>query len=69
MSVKEVVASVEKDYLFYQNSGGGVTLGGVEPTMQANFARELLKEPKALGIHTAIENPRFRRVASVKKIV
>ena len=48
MRVEEVVASVEKDYLFYQNSGGGVTLGGGEPTMQANFALELLKELKAL---------------------
>lgn len=68
MSVEEVVASVEKDYLFYQNSGGGVTLGGGEPTMQANFALELLKELKALGIHSAIETCGFAEWQVLKKL-
>ena len=51
----EVVAIAEKDYLFYLNSGGGVTLGGGEPTLQVDFAHELLKRLKILGIHTAME--------------
>jgi len=55
MSIEDVVAIAEKDYLFYLNSGGGVTLGGGEPTVQAPFASHLLKELKALGIHTAME--------------
>jgi glycyl-radical enzyme activating protein len=55
MSVDEVVAIAEKDYLFYLNSGGGVTLGGGEPTLQATFAAQLLKALKKLGIHTAME--------------
>lgn len=55
MPVQEVVANAEKDYLFYLNSGGGVTLGGGEPTLQPNFAAQVLNELKALGIHTAIE--------------
>ena len=55
VSVDEVVAIAEKDFLFYLNSGGGVTLGGGEPTMQAAFAAHLLEKLKALGIHTALE--------------
>lgn len=55
MHIDEVVAIAEKDYLFYLNSGGGVTLGGGEPTMQAAFANHLLKRLKGLGIHTAME--------------
>lgn len=68
MSVEEVVATVEKDYLFYHNSGGGVTLGGGEPTVQANFALELLKELKALGIHTAIETCGFAEWPTLKNL-
>jgi len=68
MSVEEVVATVEKDYLFYKNSGGGVTLGGGEPTMQANFVLELLKELKSLGIHTAIETCGFAEWPILKKL-
>jgi len=55
MHIEEVIEIAEKDYLFYLNSGGGVTLGGGEPIMQAPFAAELLRELKRLGIHTAME--------------
>ncbi len=55
MSIKDVVAIAEKDYLFYLNSGGGVTLGGGEPTMQPEFATNLLQALKKYGIHTVIE--------------
>lgn len=55
MRVGDVIAIAEKDYLFYLNSGGGVTLGGGEPTMQAAFAAQLLSGLKGLGIHTAME--------------
>ena len=55
MRVDDVLSVAEKDYLFYLNSGGGVTLGGGEPTMQPAFAEQLLKGLKRLGIHTALE--------------
>ena len=34
MSVEETVVEVEKDWLFYLNSGGGVTFSGGEPLYQ-----------------------------------
>jgi pyruvate formate lyase activating enzyme len=55
MHLDEVVTIAEKDFLFYLNSGGGVTLGGGEPTLQAVFVIQLLKRLKGLGIHTAME--------------
>jgi pyruvate formate lyase activating enzyme len=55
MHVEDVLTIAEKDYLFYLNSGGGVTLGGGEPTMQPAFAEQILKGLKRLGIHTALE--------------
>jgi pyruvate formate lyase activating enzyme len=55
MTVKEVMDEVEKDSLFYWNSGGGVTLSGGEATLQAEFSKEILKACQREGFHTAIE--------------
>lgn len=55
MSVEEIVDEVKKDLVFYDASGGGVTLSGGEILMQKEFMVNLLKALKALGIHTAIE--------------
>lgn len=43
------------DKTFFVNSGGGVTLSGGEPTIQAGFCVEFLKLCRAHGVHTAIE--------------
>ncbi len=69
MNVKEMVATAEKDYLFYLNSGGGVTLGGGEPTMQAAVVRQLLQELKALGIHTALETCGYTDWSVFKQLI
>ena len=55
MTVEQVLEEIEKDSMFYANSGGGITLSGGEPTMQPEFALEILKGSKKMGIHTAIE--------------
>jgi len=54
-TVKELAALLARDKVFYDNSNGGVTLGGGEVTMQSDFAADLLGELKKQGIHTAIE--------------
>lgn len=59
VSVQELMDLIEKDRIFYENSGGGVTIGGGEPTMQFEFVRELLQECKSAHIHTAIETCGF----------
>jgi len=55
ISVEELVEIALRDKPFYDNSGGGATISGGEPTMQINFLLELLKALKKQGIHTAIE--------------
>ena len=52
---EELMEQVSKDRPFYRKSGGGVTLSGGEPTMQAGFVLAFLKELKQAGIHTALE--------------
>jgi pyruvate formate lyase activating enzyme len=53
--VDEVVREVLKDRTFYENSGGGVTLSGGEPTMQFEFVSALLRKLKSEGLHTALD--------------
>ena len=53
--VKEVLQEVVKDRLFYENSGGGVTLSGGEPMNQPEFTGALLKQWKERGIHTVLD--------------
>lgn len=55
MTVDEVTAEVEKDMIFYNTSGGGVTLSGGEVLAQSKFSIELLKKLKKLCVDTAIE--------------
>lgn len=55
MTSEEVFSLVRRDIEFYRTSGGGVTLSGGEPLLQADFAAEVLRLCKTEGIHTAIE--------------
>ena len=50
-----IVKKVLRDKEFYNTSGGGVTLSGGEPLLQADLAAEILKGCKEAGIHTAVE--------------
>lgn len=54
-TISEIVDIVLQDQIFYFNSGGGVTIGGGEPTRQPKFLSAILRECHSLGIHTAIE--------------
>ncbi len=46
---------VKRDFLFFGESGGGLTLTGGEPLMQAEFAKELLSRAKSEDVHTVVE--------------
>ncbi len=55
MSVEEILPIILRDEVFYRHSGGGVTLSGGEPLVQADFAAQLLARCRSSGIHTAVE--------------
>ena len=55
MSVDDVFAQIQKDIPFFQNSGGGVTLSGGEPTLFPEFAGELAARLKDLDVHVLLE--------------
>jgi len=54
-TVSEVIAEVERDVIFYDQSGGGVTFSGGEPLMQPDFLLALLNRCRARNIHTAVD--------------
>jgi len=54
-SVEEIFEIINKDKIFYRNSGGGVTVSGGEPTLQADFTLNVLKACKQSKIHTALD--------------
>ena len=48
--------TAEKDRPYYRRSGGGLTLSGGESLCQPEFARDLLRAAKEVGINTAMES-------------
>lgn len=58
-TVDAVMEEVLKDKIFYENSGGGMTISGGEPLMQFDFTLALLKAAKNENLHTCIETCGF----------
>jgi pyruvate formate lyase activating enzyme len=55
MTESRVLQDVERDTIFYDQSGGGVTFSGGEPLMQPAFLLRLLEGCRARRIHTAVD--------------
>ena len=68
MSVWEVLGQVLADKLFFDGSGGGMTVSGGEPLMQPEFTAALLAAAQAEGVHTAIETCNFASRETVKLV-
>ena len=68
-SAKGLVKELLKDKLFFEESGGGVTISGGEPLAQPVFLTELLIEIKKYGIHTAIETSGFVAWEAFEEII
>jgi pyruvate formate lyase activating enzyme len=54
-SAGEVMKEIDKDAVFYEESGGGVTFSGGEPLMQPDALHELLVHCRERDYHTAID--------------
>lgn len=50
-----VMEVIDKEAVFYDESGGGVTFSGGEPLMQPEFLKQLLQSCKDHGYHTAVD--------------
>jgi len=54
-TVEEVADIVLRDRVFYETSGGGVTLSGGEPSMQTEFCHALMGVIRQEGVHVALD--------------
>ena len=52
---KELLAEIEKERIFFEESGGGVTFSGGEPLFQHEFLLEMLKICSKKSIHTCVD--------------
>ncbi len=55
MAVDELLEIIEKESVFYDESGGGVALSEGEPLLQHEFLYQVLKALNENGIHTTMD--------------
>lgn len=67
-TISELLDYIEEDRAFYEQSGGGVTLGGGEVTSQPEAAKNLLMACKQVGINTAIETCGYAKKENILEI-
>ena len=69
LTVEQVMDVVERDLVYYRNSGGGVTFSGGEPLAQPDFLVSCLKRCKDIGIHTAVDTCGLARWSIFEEIL
>ncbi|HVN57472.1 MAG TPA: glycyl-radical enzyme activating protein [Bacteroidales bacterium] len=60
-SVGDILAILERERVFIQSSGGGVTFSGGEPVVQNEFLSEALKACRESGFPTAVDTAGYYR--------
>ena len=68
-SVDEIMREIEKDIVFYDESGGGATFSGGEPLSQPQFLFALLQECRKREIHTAVDTTAFSDHEIFRKLI
>jgi len=70
MEVEEVLAEIEPYLEYYRRSGGGITVTGGEPTLQAPFVARLFAECKRRwGLHTALDSNGFCEPSHARQLL
>ena len=65
----ELLDELIKDRVFFEKSGGGITLSGGEPLMQPDFSEILLRHLREKGINTAIDTCGLCSTNSLDKVL
>ena len=68
-TVDEVFKDVNSDAIFYQRSGGGVTLSGGEPLAQPEFTVSLLKMCRNAGMHTTLDTCGYAEWEKLRQVL
>ena len=68
LTTEEVIKEAEKDLVFYEESGGGVTFSGGEPLGQSEFLESLLICCQKKKIHAAVDTSGYISWGILNKI-
>ncbi|SHE33258.1 pyruvate formate-lyase-activating protein [Alkalibacter saccharofermentans] len=68
-TVDEVFNEILKYKDYFRFSGGGVTVSGGEPTLQADFVTELFKKCKEHDINTALDTSGFADTEKLQELL
>lgn len=70
MTVEDVLSEIEPYINYYRSSGGGLTVSGGEPSLQARFVAELFKEVKSRwNLHTTLDSNGFNDADKIKDLL
>jgi pyruvate formate lyase activating enzyme len=67
--LEHLLSELLKDKVYYEKSGGGVTLSGGEPLMQPELSANLLRRLKENGISTAVDTCGLCSRATLEEIL
>lgn len=68
MDVQSVLETVKRDKLFFDGSGGGMTISGGEMLAHPEFCENLLAAARQEGIHTAVESCAYASRDIVRRV-
>ena len=68
-TVDDLMHEIEKEMIFMDNSGGGVTISGGEPLLYPETLSELLLRCKAIGVHRAVDTALYAKEETVAAIM
>ena len=69
MTPGEVCREVLSDWIFFNESSGGVTFSGGEPLLQIPFLKKTLMILKESGIHTAVDTCGYSTEEELREII
>ena len=68
-TAKDIATEVLRDKMFFDGSGGGVTLSGGEPLAQPELCFELAKTLKENGVNVAIDTCGYVEKSAIERIL
>ncbi len=68
MTVEDLVKEIERDRVFFDESGGGVSFSGGEPLLQHEFLTAALQACKQKGLHTVVDTTGFTAPTILERV-
>jgi len=69
MSTEEIFIAVKKDKMFYDSSGGGVTVSGGEALLHPKLVCDLFIKCREAGIHTCVETSGYVSNSVIQQVL